>query len=121
MKIIKKIAKSFGYASAGIRFFLGERNIKIHIFMALLAIMFGFILSINMFEWIAIIFCIALVISLEIINTMIEEVIDYVCSVKNGKAMIIKDLAAAAVLVSAFASIIIGLIIFSPKIIKLLQ
>lgn len=121
MKIFKKVAKSFSYAFAGVRFFLGERNIKIHIFMASLAIVLGFTLSITVFEWLAVIFCIALVISLEIINTMIEEVIDYVCSVKNGKAMIIKDLAAAAVLVSALASVIIGLIIFVPKIIKLLQ
>lgn len=121
MKVIKKVIKSFGYASAGIKFFLDERNIKIHVFMAFLTVTFGFIFSINTFEWVAVIFCIALVLSLEIINTMIEEVIDYVCSVKNGKAMIIKDLAAAAVLVSAFASIIIGLIIFVPKIIKFLQ
>jgi undecaprenol kinase/diacylglycerol kinase (ATP) len=121
MKFIRKVIKSFGYAFAGIKFFLGERNIKIHIFVALLAIVSGFIFSIDMFEWIAVIFCISIVISLEIINTMIEEVIDYVCSVKNGKAMIIKDLAAAAVLVSAISSVIIGLIIFVPKIIKLLQ
>ena len=121
MKIIKKISNSFNYAWSGMMFFLRERNIKIHIFVSMLVVFFGFIFSISIYEWLAIIFSISLVISLEIINTMIEEIIDFVCISKNGQVMIIKDLAAAAVFVSAIASIIIGSIIFIPKIIILLQ
>ncbi|NTU69275.1 diacylglycerol kinase family protein [bacterium] len=121
MKLFKKVIKSFGYAFKGVRFFLKERNIKIHLFVSSVVVLAGFLFNVNVYEWMVIVFAIGFVVSLEVVNTLIEEIIDFVCIAKNGQVMIIKDLAAAAVLVAAITSMIIGAIIFVPKIIILLQ
>ncbi len=113
--------KSFGYAINGIRYSIRtQHNILIHIILAIIAITLGFLLKINSSEWIAIIIVIGLVISAEIFNTSIEELVNLVSPQKNKKAGIIKDLAAGAVLILAITAFITGLIIFLPKIIILL-
>lgn len=117
--IFKKIKKSFRYALTGFRYFLKERNIKIHLCATIFVIALGLIFCISAFEWIAIIISIVLVISLEIINTVIEDLINFLHPHKEQKVMIIKDLAAAAVFVSAMGSIIVGLIIFFPYVIDM--
>lgn len=115
----KRIINSFKYAIEGfISSFKTERNMKFHIFIMVLVILAGIILKITKAEWIACIFCIAMVISAELFNTSIETVVDLVMPYKNEKAKIAKDVAAAAVLVLAIASAIIGLMIFVPKIIN---
>lgn len=116
----KRIINSFKYAIEGfISSFKTERNMKFHIFIMVLVILAGIILKITKAEWIVCIFCIAMVISAELFNTSIETVVDLVMPYKNEKAKIAKDVAAAAVLVLAIASVIIGLMIFMPKIIKI--
>ncbi len=116
----KRIINSFKYAIEGfISSFKTERNMKFHIFIMVLVILAGIILKITKAEWIVCIFCIAMVISAELFNTSIETVVDLVMPYKNEKAKIAKDVAAAAVLVLAIASAIIGLMIFIPKIIKI--
>lgn len=116
----KRIINSFKYAIEGfISSFKTERNMKFHIFIMVLVILAGIILKITKAEWIVCIFCIAMVISAELFNTSIETVVDLVMPYKNEKAKIAKDVAAAAVLVLAIASAIIGLMIFIPKIISI--
>ena len=115
----KKIINSFKYAIEGfVSSFKTERNMKFHIFIMVLVILAGIIFKISKAEWIVCIFCIAMVISAELFNTSIETVVDLVMPYKNEKAKIAKDVAAAAVLVLAIASAIIGLMIFIPKIIN---
>ncbi len=114
---MKKVLKSFKYAFDGI--FTGikeEQNMKIHITIMILVIIFGIMLKISKMEWIICIILFGLVISMELINTAIENTVDLVTKEKNEQAKIAKDVAAGAVLVSAIASAIIGLIIFVPKI-----
>jgi hypothetical protein len=114
---MKKLLKSFKYAFEGI--FTGikeEQNIKIHIVIMILVIIFGIMLKISKAEWIICIILFGLVISMELINTAIENTVDLITKEKNEQAKIAKDVAAGAVLVSAIASAIIGLIIFVPKI-----
>lgn len=114
---MKKVLKSFKYAFNGI--FTGikeEQNMKIHITIMILVIIFGIMLKISKMEWIICIILFGLVISMELINTAIENTVDLVTKEKNEQAKIAKDVAAGAVLVSAIASAIIGLIIFVPKI-----
>ena len=114
---MKKLLKSFKYAFEGI--FTGikeEQNIKIHIAIMILVIIFGIILKINTTEWIICIALFGLVISMELINTAIENTVDLITKEKNEQAKIAKDVAAGAVLVSAIVAVIIGLIIFVPKI-----
>ena len=117
MKNKKRLINSFKYAFEGIYTGLKtERNMKIHFIIVILVIIFGIILKISKMEWIICIILFAFVISLELINTAIENTVDLITQEKNPKAKIAKDVAAGAVLISAIASAIIGLIIFVPKI-----
>ena len=65
--------------------------------------------------------CLVLVISLELVNTAIEAVVDLCTQEYHPLAKIAKDTAAGAVLISAIASVVIGLIIFVPKILSLVS
>lgn len=115
---MKKFLKSFVYAFNGIFTSIkNERNIKIHIVIMILAIIFGIILKISKTEWLICIILFGLVISMELINSAIEKVVDLVTKEKNEQAKIIKDTAAGAVLVTAIAAAIIGFMIFVPYII----
>ncbi len=114
--------QSFKYAFNGLIILIREEhNARIHIIAAVLAIILGFVLEISLTEWISIIFAIALVVSLEIINSAIENIADFISPEKNKQIKRIKDLAAAGVLVGAIASVCIGLIIFLPKIFKIVK
>ncbi len=118
---IKERLKSFGYAIAGLKFmFFSQHNFLIHIVLAAIAVLLGFMLNISSIEWVAIIIVISLVISAEILNTAIEEIVNFISPQKNKKAGIIKDLAAGAVLVLSMGALITGIIIFLPKIIQIL-
>ena len=114
---MKKLIKSFKYAFEGILIGIKEeQNMKIHITIMILVIIFGIMLKINTTEWIICILLFGLVISMELINTAIENTVDLITKEKNQQAKIAKDVAAGAVLVSAIVSAIIGLMIFVPKI-----
>ena len=117
MKKEKNIINSFKYALEGIFTALkAEKNMKIHFLIIILVIVLGIILKISKAEWIICIILFGLVISMELINTAIENTVDLITKEKNEQAKIAKDVAAGAVLVSAITSAIIGLIIFVPKI-----
>ena len=73
-------------------------------------------LKINTTEWIICILLFGLVISMELMNTAIENTVNLITKEKNQQAKIAKDVAAGAVLASAIVSAIIGLMIFVPKI-----
>ena len=115
---MKKLLKSFKYAFDGI--YTGikeEQNMKIHITIMILVIIFGIMLKISKTEWIICIILFGIVISAEMFNTAIEQTVDIAMPEKNEKAKIEKDVSAGAVLIVAIASAIIGLIIFIPKIV----
>ena len=119
---IKKRIKSFGYAFAGLRvLFREEHNSWIHAFAAICVIIAGFLFRIAVYEWIAVVIVIGMVISAEILNSSLERTADFVKTERDDRKRDIKDLGAAAVLVSAIAAAIVGVIIFLPKIIGLLM
>ncbi|MBR7045990.1 MAG: diacylglycerol kinase family protein [Lachnospiraceae bacterium] len=108
--------KSFVYAFAGIFTCLKkERNIKIHLFMALMVTVFGFILKISVTEWCICLVLFGLIISLELVNTAVEAVVDLVTEEKHPLAGYAKDTAAGAVLAASIFAAVVGLIIFVPK------
>ena len=116
--IIKRL-KSFSYAFNGMKILIKEEhNARIHLFATIIVLLAGFVFRISTNEWIAIILSIGFVISLEIINSAIENIADFISPEKNEKIKKIKDLSAAGVLISAITSFVIGLIIFVPKILK---
>jgi diacylglycerol kinase len=118
----KKLINSFKYAFIGIwSCYKSERNMKIHIAVTILVILFGIFLKISIHEWITCIVCFAMVIGAEMFNTAIETVVDIAMPKKDERAKKAKDVAAGGVLVFAIGSAIIGSIIFMPKIIDYLN
>lgn len=115
----KTLKDSFLHAYEGIVYaMMKERNMHIHITMALLVIVFGIILELSYVEWLISLILIALVISLELINTSIEAVVDLVTTNDSALAKIAKDSAAGAVLFTSIIAAFIGLVIFLPKVIN---
>lgn len=112
--------KSFTYAFTGIKLSLQQRNMKVHVCCAIIAIVLGFILKISVTEWSLILICIGIVLALETINTAIESLVDLVEPNHNPIAGKIKDLAAGAVLIFSIISAIIGTFIFGKYILDLL-
>jgi diacylglycerol kinase len=113
-----KLIRSFAFAWNGIRIcFVTEQNFRIHILLTIIAVVFAIVFNISAIEWIAIGFCIAFVIAMEMLNTAIEKLCDVVHKDIHPGIKKVKDIAAGAVLVSAIFSLITGLIIFLPKII----
>lgn len=114
--------KSLGYAISGIiQCIQKERNIKIHLVFMFLVIICGFLFRLSITEWLVCILLFGLVISLELVNTAIEAVVDLCTQEYHPLAKIAKDTAAGAVLISAIASVVIALIIFVPKILSLVS
>ena len=117
---IKKRIKSFSYAFAGLRvLFREEHNSWIHATAAICVIIAGFLFRIAPYEWIAIAIVIGMVLSSEILNSSLERTADFIKAERDDRKRDIKDLGAAAVLVSAISAAIVGLIVFLPKIISL--
>ena len=109
----------FKYAFHGLNYFFRiEGNAIIHTLAALTAIGMGVYFGIDKASWLAIIIAIILVFSAEIFNTAIEMLCDHISPEWNEKIKMVKDLAAGAVLVAAVGSMVIGLIVFLPYILK---
>ncbi len=119
-KGIKKFLLSFTYPIKGLRYaYRNEQNLAVDVGVALLVTIAGFIFKLNLVEWAILALTIGLVISCELINTAIEAVVDLVTEDYHPLAKVAKDTAAAAVFVFAIVAIIVGLIIFLPKVIAL--
>ncbi len=115
----KRLINSFKYAFEGIlQAYVGEQNLKIHTVIAVLVIIFGFILKISYTEWLVCLVLIGLVLMAEFFNTSIECLVDLTSPEIHPLAKATKDTASAGVLMMAIISAIIGLIIFIPKLIS---
>jgi len=117
---LRKRLESFRYAFNGLRLlFKQEHNTWIHGFVAICVILAGVFLKISSMEWIVIVIVIGLVLAAEAINSSIEVLADHVCSDYSDNIKRVKDLAAGAVLLTAIAAAVVGLIIFIPKLVPL--
>lgn len=113
---MRKFINGFKYAFKGMGYATATQlNFRVHLVAALLAIVLGFYLHISPAEWCWITACIALVLIVELLNTAIEILVDLVSPEWNEKAGHIKDVSAAAVLLTAIFALIVGAIIFIPK------
>lgn len=120
MGLKHKTTKSFEYAFEGIKTALkNEPNLRIHIFVAIVAISTGAILELNKLEWLILAFTIFYVISLELLNTVLESIVDLVSPEVKDSAKIAKDVSATIVLLAAIMSVIVGVVLFLPKILNL--
>lgn len=117
---IKRLINSFGYATKGIiSVYKTEQNILIHTIIAIIVLCLAFYFKVSSIESCILALSIGLVIAFEIINTAIEYTIDMAMPNIHPMAKLAKDSASGAVLVTAITSIVIGLIIFIPKIMEL--
>ncbi len=109
--------KFFLYALAGIvEAIKTERNVRIHILATVIVIILGLYYKVSLVEWSILLLCIGSVISLEMLNTAIEKLCDFVMPEYNEVIKKVKDIAAGAVLFFSIISFIIGCFIFIPKI-----
>ena len=113
----KKRVASFRYAFQGLKdLFRSQANARIHLVVTLFVLMAGVAFQISRMEWMTLVFCVALVLSLEAVNTAIEYLTDLVSPTINPLAGKVKDMAAAAVLWAAIGAVVIGGLVFLPKI-----
>ena len=117
---IKKQLQNFKYCFDGIFYALtNEQSMISHFIIATLTVVLGFVVKLSKMEWFFVIILIALVLATEFVNTAIEAVVDMVMPDIHPLAKIAKDTASAAVLTVSIAALIIGLIIYIPKIMVL--
>ncbi len=117
----QNLLKSFENAFAGMAyFFANDRNGKIHLAITLAVVVASIALHIFTLEWMIVLLCIGLVIGLEMLNSALEKLCDLVEPNYHSTIKVIKDISAAAVLLAAIISVVIGVIIFLPKIMLLL-
>lgn len=109
--------KSIGFAFRGVLLLLkSEASIQIQFVIAILITFAGFYYDISNTEWMIQILAIGFVMSIEGINTAVEHLSDFVHPEHDRKIGFIKDLAAGAVFIAAVAAIIVGLVIYLPKV-----
>ncbi len=102
-------------------FFNREQNILIHLIATSLVIILGLIFKIALYEWLLVLAMIAFVITSELVNSAIELVVDLYTSKFNPLAMVAKDVAAGAVLISAITAASVGTYVFLPKILSIIK
>lgn len=111
---VKNCLDGIGYVTKS------EKNFKREIALGIIALILSYILKIDKIEFIIVLTMICLVLTAEIINTAVERTVDLVTKEYHELARIAKDVSAGSVLVTSIFSLIIGIIIFIPKIITLL-
>jgi len=118
---IRDRLKSFNYAFSGIaQLIKSEANFRIHILVLMMVTLAGILLGISAAEWIFIILAAAVVLVAESFNTAVERMCDIISPAEDHRIKIIKDILAAAVLISVIMAVITGIIIFLPDVLALI-
>src|SRR5512143_468967 len=119
---MKRLLSSFNYALQGISHAIRtQANLRIHVAILIVVIIAGFLLHISAIEWIDLVLAMMIVLSAELFNTSIENAMDRVSTEQHPLAKVAKDTAAGAVLITAIGSVVIGVLIFGPKLLALLN
>ena len=115
------LVESFYHAFHGVAVGLrDQRNLRIHFTLAIAVTIAGFFFKIDLMSWMALTIVMSLVISLEFVNTSLEHLVDISANNQyHYAARCAKDTAAAAVLAVSFAAMIVGLMVFGPKLLAL--
>ena len=107
--------KSFSYAFKGLKYVLSsERNARLHLLLAVLALVASIALRIGLEEWLFVVISISLVF-------FAEKTLDLISQENNQMVKLIKDMMAAGVLVTAFGAVVVAVIIFVPRLILLIE
>jgi diacylglycerol kinase len=115
-----RFIKSFGYAYQGLSYsFKNNQNIKIHLFFAILVLILALLFGLTKYELLTVGTMIILVLSAEMINSSIEEVVNLMVNEHRQEAKIAKDVSAGMVLMVSLFAAIVGVLIFLPHILTL--
>lgn len=113
IQFIKKRILSFIPAFKGLLWlFKNEANAQVHLIATIVVIIAGFYFKIDQKDWLFLCFAIGLVISAEALNTSIEKLVDLLHPQNHKQAGLVKDLAAAGVLVATIIAVIIAVFVF---------
>ncbi|MDQ2952292.1 MAG: diacylglycerol kinase family protein [Chloroflexota bacterium] len=113
------LLRSFAFAFAGLAHLLQtQRNFRIEIVLGVLALVAGALLGFERWEWVALVLTIAVVLILEAANTAIEHAVTLASPGIDPRARAAKDVAAAAVLIAAVASVATGVLLFGPHLLR---
>jgi len=107
-------------ALEGIKYACFQQNFSLMIFLAVISLILGFWLKISYTEWLVLVVAIGFVLSLEMLNTMVETILDIIEPNKSPKVKQVKDIIAGAVLIACLTALILGFIIFLPKILLII-
>lgn len=112
---------SFKHAYDGLIYVIKTQpNFRFHLLATILVILLGIYFSINITEWLILLFTINTVLVAEMVNTSIEAMVDLITLERRADAKVAKDVASAMVLISAILSVIVAIIIFLPKILNII-
>jgi undecaprenol kinase len=113
------LIESFQHAFAGLgRALRSQRNVRIHVSIAITVIILGLVLNLEPIDWAIITITIAFVFVSELFNTVVEVIIDLVTTEYHPLAKQAKDIAAGAVLASAIAAVVVGLLVLGPPLLR---
>lgn len=115
----KKWLQSLKYSFQGIKYALNQQNFFLIFIIAIIVILLGFYLNLSSIEWLIVILTIGFVLSLEALNTIWEKTLDLLQPYFSPKVKNIKDLVAGAVVIACLTALVIGFIIFLPKVLIL--
>ncbi len=116
----RTLLHSFKYAGQGMKEALtGERNFRIHCVAAIIVVAFGIIFQITMEKWALVFLAAGFVLVTELLNTAGESLVDMITKEYSKEAKRVKDLAAAAVLVSAIIAVFVGVFVFAEPVLNL--
>jgi len=116
----KKFIQNLIIAFSGIKIALKEQTFRIFLILIILALILSLIFKISFFEKLILILVICLVLALELINSQVEKILDFLQPNHDSRVKKIKDLSAAAVLISCLGAGAIGILIFLPHFIRIL-
>ena len=115
MNSFRKLFKSFRYATRGLEYVLKhEQNFQIEILGGIFVVILMYLFPTRSLEKIALFIVIFAVLVMELINTIFERVVDMLKPRVHPYAQLVKDVMAAAVLLSSIGAVIVGIIIFWP-------
>jgi len=114
---MRKFATSFFHAVRGVRHaFRNERNFRIETVCAILALAFAFLCPLSSMERVAVFLAVGLVLALELLNSAVEWLMDVLQPEYHESVKVVKDLSAAAVLVTSVFAALVGVVIFLPHV-----
>ena len=120
LKRKNNLVKSFGYAASGVVQAGSERNFKVDVVAAVVVFAACALLQVPAWGWAVVAVCVGVQLAMETVNTAIEAIVDLASPEIHPLAKRAKDCAAGAALITACASVIVGLIVFVPALLALL-